>query len=73
MGLFGKMTTNWYPLSRETQATLLCFKYAMTQICPNLRKAAQGTNGFSALMAAKDSNMTVTVHPALDLQAVNFL
>lgn len=52
------MPTNWYPLGRETQPTLLHFKWVMTRVHPNLRKAAQGINGFAALMTATDRNMT---------------
>lgn len=67
------MPTNGYPPNREIQPTSLCFKCATTEVHPNLGKAAQGTNGFSALVAAADSGMPGKAQPACHLQAVNFL
>lgn len=57
-GLFWKMPADWYPLGRETQPTLLCFKCGKTWVHPSLRKATQGTNGFSAPVADRDSGVT---------------
>jgi hypothetical protein len=73
MGLFWKMPTDWYPSGRETQLALLSFKCEKTWVNPSLGKAAQGTSGFSAPVADRDSGVTVMAQPTLHLQAVNFL